>query len=440
MAYTPHTSDEIHFMLERIGVSSLSELFEDVPAALRTRAELKLPPALAERSLLAHMAERAAQNLTVRTAPSFLGAGAYHHFVPAAVDALASRGEFATAYTPYQAEISQGTLQAIYEFQTLVCQLTALDVANASLYDGASATAEAALMALRVSKKRRLLVSAGLHPHYLQVLRTSVAGIDAELDTLPLGADGRTASAEVADGTAAVLLQYPNFLGCVEDLRAHGEAAHAAGALMVTTTSEPFALALLKPPGELGADIAAGEAQAFGVPLSFGGPYCGILASQQRFVRQLPGRLIGETVDTAGERAFVMTLTTREQHIRREKATSNICTNQGLCALRVAIFLSLLGRVGVRRVAQMSLSLAEYAKARLAEAGLELPYAAPTFNEFVVRVPGLAQRYPELVERGLLPGLPLETIGAGRPDELLVCLTEMNRREEIDQLVRELSA
>ena len=440
MAYTPHTSDEIRFMLQRIGVSSLSELFEEVPAALRTRAKLKLPPALAERSLLAHIAERAAQNLTVRALPSFLGAGAYHHFVPSAVDALASRGEFATAYTPYQAEISQGTLQAIYEFQTLICQLTALDVANASLYDGASATAEAALMALRISKKRRLLVSAGLHPNYLEVLRTSVAGIDVTLETLPLDVDGRTARTEVADGSAAVLLQYPNFLGCVEDLRAHAEAAHAAGALLVPTTSEPFALALLKPPGELGADIAAGEAQAFGVPLSFGGPYCGILASQQRFVRQLPGRLIGETVDAAGERAFVMTLTTREQHIRREKATSNICTNQGLCAPRVAIFLSLLGSAGVRRVAQMSLSLTEYAKARLAEAGLELPYAAPTFNEFVVRVPGLAQRYPELVERGLLPGLPLETLDAGRSDELLVCLTEMNRREEIDRLVRELGA
>jgi len=440
VAYTPHTPDEVRFMLERIGASSLEDLFDSVPASLRSRAGLKLAPPLAERALLDWFGERAAQNLSSRNATSFLGGGAYDHFVPAAVDALAGRGEFATAYTPYQAEISQGTLQAIYEFQTLICQLTDLDLANASLYDGASATAEAALMALRVSKKRRLYVSAGLHPHYLQVLRTSVESIDAQVEVLPLGPDGRTPVAKLADDTAGVILQYPNFLGCIEDLAPHAEAAHAVKGLLVTTTAEPFALALLKPPGALGADVAAGEAQGFGVPLSFGGPYLGILASRQRFVRQLPGRLIGETVDASGERAFVMTLTTREQHIRREKATSNICTNQGLCALRASIFLALLGRQGLRRVAQINLSLAEYAKAHLAEAGFALPYAAPTFNEFVVRVPGIAERAPDLLERGLLPGLPLERFDPERRDELLVCLTEMSSRGDVDRLVRELSA
>ncbi len=427
-------------MLERIGLASLDELFSPVPASLRARAELKLAPPLAERSLLAHMAERAAQNQTVNRSSSFLGAGAYHHFVPSAVGALASRGEFATAYTPYQAEISQGTLQAIFEFQTLICQLTGLDVANASLYDGASATAEAALMALRVTRGRRLYVSPALHPHYLQVLRTCTGEIDVEIEGLPLEPDGRTATAPLADDTAALIVQYPNFLGCIEDLRPLAAAAHERGALLVTATAEPFALALLRSPGELGADIAAGEAQGFGVPLGFGGPYVGTLAGRQKHVRQLPGRLIGETVDADGLRAFVMTLTTREQHIRREKATSNICTNQGLCALRVAIFLALLGRQGLQRVARINLSLAEYAKGRLRDAGLRLPYSAPTFNEFVVEVPGLLERYPAWVEKNLLPGLPLETLAPERRDQLLVCTTEMTGRESIDRLVRELRA
>ena len=427
-------------MLERIGIASPDELWSSVPSALRARAELKLAPALAERSLLAHFRERAEQNRTATNTISFLGAGAYHHFIPAAVDALASRGEFTTAYTPYQAEISQGTLQGIFEFQTLICQLTGLDVANASLYDGASAAAEAALMALRVTRRRRLLVSAALHPHYRQVLETCTAELDCEVATLPLADDGRTAVGSVPDDTAAVLVQYPNMLGCIEDLRAHAEAAHRAGSLLVCVNAEPFALALLRSPGELGADLAAGEAQAFGVPLSFGGPFVGVLAARQQHVRQLPGRLIGETVDSNGERAFVMTLTTREQHIRREKATSNICTNQGLCALRVAIYLSLLGRCGLRQLARINLSLAEYAKGRLAEAGLRLPYAAPTFNEFVVEVPNLAARYPDMVERRLLPGVQLERLDPERRDQLLVCTTEMIGREQIDRLVRELSA
>ncbi len=440
MSYTPHTPEEIRFMLERIGVSSLEELFEPVPASLRARAELKLGPALAERSLLAHMGERAARNRGCASTTSFLGGGAYHHFIPSVVDALAGRGEFATAYTPYQAEISQGTLQAIYEFQTLICQLTGLDVANASLYDGASATAEAALMALRVTKRRRLYLSAGLHPHYRQVVETLTGDLDAEIETLALDEQGRTRPCRLADDAAAGVVQYPNFLGCVEDLRALAGAAHDAGALLVCVNAEPFALALLRAPGELGADLAAGEAQAFGVPLSFGGPYVGVLASRQKHVRQLPGRLIGETVDVEGQRAFVMTLTTREQHIRRAKATSNICTNQGLCALRVAIYLALVGPRGLRKLARINLSLAEYAKARLVEAGLRLPYGAPTFNEFVVEVPDLLERYPAWVEADLLPGVPLERLDPERRNQLLVCTTEMVGRAEIDRLVRELAA
>jgi glycine dehydrogenase subunit 1 len=427
-------------MLERIGVSSLEDLFETVPQSLRRRAELKLPSPLTERTLLEHLRSRAALNLPVGRSTSFLGGGAYHHFIPAVVDALASRGEFVTAYTPYQSEVSQGTLQAIFEFQTLICQLTGLEVANASLYDGASAAAEAVLMALRVTRRKRLYLSAALHPHYQQVVRTYTRGLGAEIETLPTEPDGRTRAASLAPDTAAVIVQYPNFLGCVEDLRTAAEAAHEVGALCISSTNEPLALALLRPPGELGVDIASGEAQGFGVPLSFGGPYVGFLATRQKLVRQLPGRVIGETVDSEGQRAFVMTLTTREQHIRRERATSNICTNQGLCMLRATIYLALLGRAGLRRLAEVNLSLASYAKAKFQQAGFELPYSAPTFNEFVVRVPDLPARHASLVDRGILPGLPLGELDPERSDQLLVCTTEMNTRDEIDRVVRELAA
>ena len=440
MSYVPHTKAEIESMLERIGLSSIEELFESVPASLRGRAELKLSPPLPERSLLEHLEGLAAGNLSVRQASSFLGAGAYHHFIPAAVDALAGRGEFASAYTPYQAEISQGTLQAIFEFQTLICQLTGLDVANASLYDGASATAEAALMAMRVTRRKRIYLSAGLHPHYARVLRTYVEGAGAELSILPLGEDGRTELPTLAADTAAVIVQYPNFFGCVEAVSRFARLTASAGALLITTTSEPFALALLKPPGELGVDIACGEAQSFGVPLSFGGPYVGFMAVRKKILRQLPGRLIGETVDAQGRRAFSMTLTTREQHIRRERATSNICTNQGLCALRVTIFLALLGPRGVRNVAEACFSLSRYARNRFADAGFRLPFSAPTFSEFVVEVPDLQARYEAMVAERILPGLPLESLDPERRGQLLVCTTEMNRRTEIDRLVRELAA
>jgi glycine dehydrogenase subunit 1 len=426
-------------MLERIGVASNEALFDVVPAPLRARAELKLPPALAERSLLAYLGELAARNLSLSRAKGFLGAGAYHHFIPSAVDALASRGEFATAYTPYQAEVSQGTLQAIFEYQTLMSQLTGLDVANASLYDGASATAEAVLMALRVTRRRRVYLSRGLHPHYADVVRTYLAGLDAEIEELPLTPEGCTGVPALGEEAAAVVVQYPNFFGCIEDLAPQAEAAHGAGALLVTVTTEPLALALLRPPGDFGADIACGEAQSFGVPVSFGGPYLGFFVVRQALVRQLPGRLIGETVDNRGQRAFVMTLTTREQHIRRERATSNICTNQGLCALRATIYLALLGRKGLRRLAEVNLALASYARQRMGAAGLRLVYSAPTFNEFVVEAPRIHERYASLVDGGILPGVLLEKYDPARRDQLLVCTTEMIGREDIDLLVRELA-
>jgi len=427
-------------MLARIGVASLEELFEGVPAALRSRAELKLPPALDERALVRFFASHAAENTSVLSSPSFLGGGAYHHFIPAAVDALSSRGEFMTAYTPYQAEISQGTLQMIFEFQTLICQLTGLEVANASLYDGASAVAEASLMAARLTRRDKLAVSAGLHPHWREVLRTYCEGVGVSLEIVPLDASGRTRFDAAPRECAALVVQSPNFLGCIEDLGAAAQAAHAQGALAIAATAEALALALLKSPGELGCDIACGDAQSFGLPVSFGGPYAGFLATREKYVRQLPGRLIGESVDAAGERAFVMTLTTREQHIRREKATSNICTNQGLCALRVTIWLALLGRRGIRRLAEINVASASYARKALTRAGLALPYSAPVFNEFVVRVPGLSGRLERCRAQGIQPGVALARLGDAHADELLVCTTEMNTRAQIDALVRELAA
>jgi glycine dehydrogenase subunit 1 len=439
VSYVPHTPDEIRLMLEHVGAGSIEALFEAVPASLRSRAELKLAPTLGERSLLEYLRALAGQNQSLDRVSGFLGAGAYPHFIPTAVDALASRSEFATAYTPYQAEVSQGTLQAIFEYQTLICQLTGQDVANASLYDGASATAEAVLLALRATRRRRVYLSRGLHPHYAQVVRTYLAGLDAEVEELPLGEEGQTEAPRASEDAAAVVVQYPNFFGCVEPLGRFAEAAHAAGALLVSVTAEALALALLRPPGELGADVACGDAQSFGVPVSFGGPSVGFLATREKLVRQLPGRLVGETVDAEGRRGFVMTLTTREQHIRRERATSNICTNQGLCALRATIYLALLGRRGLRELAEANLALSCYAKQRLAAAGLRLAHTAPTFNEFVVEVPGIAERYGAIVERGLLPGVVLEAYDPMRRDQLLVCTTEMNRREEIDRLVRELA-
>ncbi len=440
MSYIPHTPEEIRFMLERIGATSIEELFESVPAELRRRAGLKLSAPLGERGLLEYARAQAAQNRGTTENSSFLGAGAYQHQIPALVDVLASRSEFATTYTPYQAEISQGTLQWIFEFQTLICQLTGLEVANASLYDGASSLAEAVLMALRITRRERVLVSAGVHPHYRHVLETYLAGNHPGIELVALAGDGRTALPRVEEDVAAVVVQQPNFFGCVEELEPLADAAHAAGALAISVTAEPLALALLKPPGANGFDIACGEAQSFGVPLSFGGPYVGFLATRDRHVRQLPGRLVGETVDASGNRGFVMTLTTREQHIRREKATSNICTNQGLCALRVTIYLALLGRRGLRQLAEINLALGGYAQTALERAGLQPVFSAPTFNEFTVRVPNLEERFDRMVGAGVLPGVRLDRFDPERRDQLLVCVTEQNSRAEIDALAKALSA
>jgi glycine dehydrogenase subunit 1 len=423
-------------MLAVIGQPSLGALFESIPAQFRLTRALDVPAGASEYEILAEMEALAAQNENAATREWFLGAGVHHHFIPSAVDALISRAEFYTSYTPYQPEISQGTLQAIFEWQTMMCGLTALEVSNASLYDGASATAEAVLMALRITKRRKIAVSAALHPHYRGVLETYLAALEFELVTLPRDATGRTLANAVDRETACVLVQQPNFLGCIEDLRALASAAHAHGALLVTSVAEALSLALLAAPGDCGADIVCGEAQSFGVPMAFGGPHLGFLTSRMAHVRQMPGRLVGETLDANGERGYVLTLSTREQHIRRERATSNICTNQGLCLMMATIYLALHGKIGLRLLAERNLAKAEYAKARLRAAGLMLPFSAPSFNEFAVTLREPAERVLARARaQGIVAGLDLTKFAPELGNALLVCVTETASRASIDRLV-----
>ncbi len=443
MRYIPHTDAEIRAMLGAIGASGVDALFETIPEKLRLGRALLLPAALSEQEVLQALSTLASQNANLDSHAWFLGAGTYPHFIPSAVDALVSRAEFMTSYTPYQPEISQGTLQAIFEWQTMICALSGLEVANASLYDGASATAEAVLMALRVTKRRKVVASAALHPHYREVVRTYLSGLDVAWELVPRAADGRSGdlSARVDSETACVLVQQPNFFGCIEDVAGIARVAHAAGAQLVVTVNEALSLALLEAPGAQGADIVCGEAQSFGVPMSLGGPHLGFLAAREKQLRQLPGRLVGETVDARGKRGFVLTLATREQHIRREKATSNICTNEGLCLLMATIYLSLLGPVGLRRLAEINLAKATYARERVrATRGLSLPLAAPGFNEFVVRVPDSAERaLARALDAGSVGGLDLEALHPELGPALLVCTTELASRSQIDTLVRALA-
>jgi glycine cleavage system P protein (glycine dehydrogenase) subunit 1 len=440
MRYLPHTEEDVRQMLAAIGVASIEELFCEVPAAVRLQRPLQLPEALAESDLLRELRQLAARNATASDHSSFLGGGAYNHFIPAVVDQLISRSEFYTAYTPYQPEISQGTLQAIFEFQTLICQLTGMDQANASMYDGASACAEGVLLAARATRRKRVLLSAGLHPDYRRTVETYCTFLGLELIEVPCDASGATDGARLqalADAeTAAVVAGYPNFFGVVEDLAALAGIAHDVGALLVSVTAEPIALGLLKSPGELGADLAVGEGQSFGIPVSYGGPGVGFFAAKQKFLRNMPGRLIGQTLDREGHRGFVLTLATREQHIRREKATSNICSNQGLCALMATVYLALLGKSGIREVAEQNLAKAEYAKGRLAALpGVTLPFSGSTFNEFVIATPRPAATVlAGLAGRKILGGVDLGRYDDGRRQQILVCVTEQNRRPEIDAL------
>ena len=454
MRFVPNSDAERREMLAAIGVPSIEDLFAAVPAEVRRKPDL--PDPLSEIEIRRFLGGLAAKNASARDTAFFLGGGVYNHYVSAIADQMLYRAEWLTAYTPYQPEVSQGTLQSIFEFQTHVCLLTGLEVANASLYEGASALVEALLMADRLSKgKKRAVLSAGIHPEYRETVRSYFANLGLEIVEVPLGTDGatdRAALESAADATAfAVAVQSPNFYGVVEDWSAGSAIARKAGALSVAVVAEAASLAFLKSPGEGGADIACGELQSLGVPMHFGGPLLGFLACRTEHQRQIPGRLVGETRDAEGRRAFCLTLSTREQHIRREKATSNICTNQGLMALASNIHMSLLGKKGMREVAAQSHAKAEYLKGRIAKIpGYRIPFSGPTFNEFVVEAPegvdaaGLLDR---LAARKILAGIPLSryfhqrTVAPVSSDRrrFLVAATEMNTRGEMDHLVAALA-
>ena len=432
-------------MLESIGVGRIEDLFASIPPEVLGAPAL--PPPMSEIEIRRTFGELARRNANARDTDFFLGAGLYHHYVSAIADQMLYRAEWLTAYTPYQPEVSQGTLQSIFEFQTHVALLTGLDVANASLYEGASALVEALLMSERLSRgRRKAILSAGIHPEYRETVRTYFANLDLEVVEVPLSPSGATDAGAlrtaVDDATFAVALQSPNFHGVVEDWRALSGAAAASGANSVAVVAEAASLALLAPPGEAGVDIACGEAQSLGVPLQNGGPLLGFLACRTAHQRQIPGRLVGETRDLEGRRAFCLTLSTREQHIRREKATSNICTNQGLMALASNIHMSLLGRKGLREIATQSHAKAEYAKSRIrALPGFRLRYPdAPTFDEFLVEAPSpAAPLLGRLARKGILGGVPLSRFDSSDARGFLVAVTEMNTRAEIDRLAAALA-
>ncbi len=440
MRYLPHTPEDITAMLARIGVASLDALFTTIPSDCCCRPGLNLPPALTEWELNDHMDALAARMAVSPAYKVFMGAGSYDHFVPAAARHVLTRGEFVTSYTPYQPEISQGTLQAIYEYQTLAGRLMGTEVATASHYDGSTALAEALLMAIRITRKKRVAVSAAVHPHHRRVARTYFEPTGYEILELPFLADGRTdlSAIEGLDDLAAVAVQSPNFFGCIEDLEAAADSAHTREALFIASFTEPLAFGLLKSPGSLGADIVCGEGQSLGLPRSFGGPGLGMLGSRMTFVRSLPGRLVGRTRDVQGRQGFVLTLATREQHIRREKATSNICTNNSLCALTAAVYMASLGSGGFRALARLNRDKAEYLKSGLAQAGFDTPFGSPTFNEFVVRFPaGFDALYRRLLGQKIVAGLPLAPYYPKLSDCTLLCATETASRQDLDELIKE---
>ena len=439
MTYIPHVPSDVREMLAVIGVASVDELFDAIPEEARLKSDLKLAPALSEPELRLHLGELASRNRA--DVVSFVGAGCCDHFIPAVVDAIASRGEFVTAYTPYQPEASQGSLQVFFEYQTLIAQLTGCEVSNSSLYDGASATAEAALMATSITGRVPVAVSEGLHPDYLAVLGTYLSRLDGQSLTVEgLGGKVEPESLDkaLAMMPACLIVQSPDFFGNLLDLKPLAEKVHAAGALLVAVV-DPISLALVKRPGEVGADIVVGEGQPLGNTRSFGGPGFGFLASRMEFVRRMPGRLVGETVDRRGKRGFVLTLQTREQHIRREKATSNICTNHALCALRAAVYLSVMGKQGLRRVAELCLAKAHYAADSLAKVpGVTMRFpGAPFFKEFAVELKDrrAADLRATLWKKGVDPGLDLGRFEAKLDRTLLVAVTENRTRAQIDRLV-----
>src|SRR4051812_32448972 len=442
MRYLPKSPSDREQMLHEIGVKSIDDLFAPIPPNARVNGDLKVPRQMAESEILDYFRQRGDENGKGYT--SFLGAGAYNHYRPVVIDSLISRGEFFTAYTPYQAEIAQGTLQAIFEFQTMICELTGMEVANASMYDGSTAATEAVMMAERVTGKAGCVVARSVHPEYREVLATYARYQGTAVTNIGFGDNGRVDLAEldkaITDQVGCVLIQSPNFFGTIEDVAAIAELAHKKGALVAVAIAEAASLGIVRPPVE--ADIVAMEAQSFGVPLGFGGPYAGVIATKEKFVRQIPGRLVGETLDRNGKRGFVLTLSTREQHIRREKATSNICTNQALVALMVTIFMTVYGREGIRELAEQNLAKAAYAAEAFRKAGAKVLFdGAPRFNELVIQTKSDPHKINDaLLQKKIVGGFATMTkFYPELTNASLWCVTEMNSREQIDAVAQEVS-
>ncbi len=440
MHYLLHTPAQVEAMLKSIGVHSTEELFRDIPENIRLKDPLTLPEGLSENVAWRHLQELAGKNKDAGQYICFLGAGAYQHYQPRAVNHLLSRSEFYTAYTPYQPEISQGTLQAIFEYQTMICELTGMDAANASVYDGATALAEAALMAAEATKRSKILVSSAVHPEYRATMETYLHGRGISLELTPYWGGltcQDTLGKKINKDVAALVIQYPNFFGSIENLQQFAEMAHAVGALFIVC-ADPVSLGVLQSPGKLGADIVVGEGQSLGLPLSFGGPYLGFMATREKYMRRLPGRIVGKTVDRLGREGFVLTLQAREQHIRREKASSNICSNQALCALAATLYLSLMGPRGLEQVGYQCLQKSHYAKTLLSKIkGVTIPFHVPTFKEFVVKT----EESPESINRrlweaGILGGLDLGRFYPELTNHILLCVTEVRTKEEIDKLAQ----
>lgn len=444
MRYSPNTTEDKNQMLQSIGYGKIEELFHDIPEDIRRAAVLDVGDGMSEYELKKHVKKIAAKNRSLDELTSFMGAGAYEHYIPSFIDQLLLRSEFYTAYTPYQPEISQGTLQAIFEYQTLICELTGMDAANASVYDGATAAAEAVSMAVAAARRSKILYSKGLHPEYIQTLKTyawaqgnEMIGIDMDKGITSIS----EAEAKMSKDIACIVVQYPNFYGCVEELQKLAKIARDQKALLIAVNNEPVALGLLKTPGELGADIVAGEGQSFGNPVAFGGPHLGYLAAIEKYVRRLPGRIVGRTQDIDGKPGFVLTLQAREQHIRREKASSNICSNQALCALAASMAMCAIGKEGLREMAETNLQKAHYAFKKLTSIkGIEAAYPhRPFFNEFVLKVPVPASEIiGTLAKEGILAGVDLGKFYAHLSDHLLICVTELRTREEIDHFAQRL--
>ncbi|SDW23229.1 glycine dehydrogenase (decarboxylating) alpha subunit [Marinococcus luteus] len=441
--YLPVTGEDKEEMLKTIGVESVGELFEDVPENIRFSGEMNLPKALGETDLLKEMKRLSDRNTNVQDCVSYLGAGVYEHYIPTVVDHVLRRSEFYTAYTPYQPEISQGELQAIFEFQTMVSELTGMDIANSSMYDGPTALAEAALMAASENrgKRRTIVVSETVHPEALDVLKTYAVGPGLTVKIVP-EKDGRTDLGKLEDmidaDTAGVIVQYPNFYGTIEDLAAVRQAADKENSLMIVSAN-PLALGVLTPPGHFGADIVAGDAQPLGIPIQFGGPHCGFFATTKKHIRKVPGRLVGQTEDEDGSRGYVLTLQAREQHIRRDKATSNICSNQALNALAASVAMTALGKKGLKETAERNVKSAHFFKQLLKQKGIQLVHESPSFNEFVINLGRpVAEVNEQLFKQGIIGGYDLGEVSADKNGQMLVCVTELRTREQLETFAKHL--